>query len=217
MKIKPNSYSYSLTKVILNYFLTIILIIILFPLSIFISSLIKLTSNGPILFTQKRTGKDNQPFKIYKFRTMHPDSHQLQKKYQHLNFADGPVFKARNDPRFTSFGKILSKTGLDELPQLFNVLRGNMNLVGPRPLPIQEANQLTANQKLRHLIKPGITSTWVAKGPHSVSFNQWMNMDLDYLQNASLKKDLTILYQTCFYIFTLIHNRLKSLFHHKTN
>jgi len=131
-----------------------------------------------------------------------------QKKYAHLNEADGPVFKIRNDPRFVGIGKSLARTGLDELPQLINVIKGEMSLVGPRPLPVYEAKKLTNAQKARELVKPGMTSSWVISGAHSLSFAEWMKLDRIYVEKASLLGDLSILLKTSEIVFKQILNQV---------
>jgi len=202
-----NPYHQSLTKKLLDLSFVLITTPFLIPVCILIGLIIKLTSNGPIFFTQLRVGKDQKPIKFYKFRTMKLGSEKLQKKLNHLNQVDGPVFKIRNDPRFTKFGQVLSKSGLDELPQLINVLLGNMSLVGPRPLPVYEAKKLNSSQNKRHLIKPGITSMWATLGPHSISFDQWMKLDLNYVTNATLVIDLSIILNTILYLLKLTFRR----------
>ena len=126
------------------------------------------------------------------------NAEKLKNKYKRLNQADGPVFKIYDDPRFTKIGKILSKLGLDELPQLINVLKGEMSLVGPRPLPVDEAKKLTKEQKIREMVRPGITSTWVIEGSHRLSFKKWMQLDKEYVENATFLKDLKIIIKTVF-------------------
>ena len=155
-----------------------------------------ISSGRPVFFVQKRVGKDGGIFKIVKFRTMVVGASRLQARFARLNESDGPVFKIKDDPRFTKFGKILSKTGLDELPQFLNVIKGEMSIVGPRPLPVGEAKRLTKAQKTRQLIKPGITSSWVVRGSHELSFRRWMRLDAEYLETASLGLDLYIIYKT---------------------
>jgi lipopolysaccharide/colanic/teichoic acid biosynthesis glycosyltransferase len=158
--------------------------------------LIKLTSKGPVLFVQKRAGKDGKVFRMFKFRTMKLGASRLQRRYMSLNEADGPVFKIYNDPRFTGIGKLLSRTGLDELPQLINILKGEMSTVGPRPLPLEEARRLSKYQKVRELVKPGITSNWVVSGSHALSFDKWMKLDRKYVYAASFTEDLSIVWKT---------------------
>jgi len=177
-----------------------------------ITLLIKLTSAGPAFFKQRRVGKDGKVFTLIKFRTMRMGAEKERKNLKHLNQADGPVFKILDDPRYTRFGKILARTGLDELPQLLNVLRGEMSLVGPRPLPLYEAEKLNKAQKVRELVKPGITSSWIVSGAHNLKFSQWMNLDKEYVKNASLAIDLSILFKTAGIVFALVLRRVKKAF-----
>ena len=191
-----SQYNKSIQKMIFNYLLIVLSLPLIIPVFILITFLIAMFSSLPIFFIQKRVGKKGKIFKMIKFRTMVKDADRLQSKYTKLNEADGPVFKIKNDPRYTKFGKQLSRTGLDELPQLLNVLRGEMYLVGPRPLPTYEANKLNKVQKFRLLVKPGITSSWIVNGNHRHTFKTWMDMDKDYVQNATLATDVKILSRT---------------------
>lgn len=171
-------------------------LIFLWPVCLIIAILIKLDSSGPVIFKQKRVGKDGKIFTFYKFRNMVKNAEQLKKKYLHLNEANGPVFKIEDDPRYTKVGKFLSHTGLDELPQLFNILKGEMSLVGPRPLPVDEETKIPKKwQILRCQAKPGIACSWLLKGAHSLSFNQWMKLDSEDIQRSSLGYDLVIFIQ----------------------
>jgi len=191
-----NPYHNSLLKRIFDIVISLLLIICLFPVIIIIGLIIKLSSQSPVLFIQKRTGKKGRVFKFIKFRTMRVGAKDHQRSLRHLNEADGPVFKIRDDPRFTKIGKLLARTGLDELPQLINVIKGEMSLVGPRPLPVAEARKLNQNQKIRELISPGMTSSWVIKGNHSMKFKKWMWLDEQYVLEASLLGDIEILFET---------------------
>lgn len=195
-KIVANSYHYSATKRIFDLFVSFFGLILLSPLILIFVSLVKLADREPFLFRQKRAGLRGKIFKLIKFRTMVNGAQKLQKKYKKINEADGPVFKIHNDPRYTRFGKFLAHTGLDELPQFINVLKGEMSIVGPRPLPVYEAKKLTRQQKVRELVKPGITSCWVVKGSHKLKFSEWMKLDREYVQNASLPVDLKIIFET---------------------
>jgi len=141
---------------------------------------------------------------MYKFRTMEVGADAFQKKLQKYNEADGPVFKIRNDPRFTPIGKFLSHTGLDELPQLWNVLKGDMALIGPRPLPAGEASQLTRWQQKRHVVKPGIISPWVLNGYHSKPFTAWMQSDIEYVKQKSFWFDLMLSLRMIPYLWKLV-------------
>jgi len=165
-----------------------------------ISVIILFTSGLPIVFKQTRIGKGNKPFVMYKFRTMRAGAEDQQKIYKKQNEADGPVFKIRNDPRFTRFGRFLSHTGLDELPQLWNVIRGDMSLIGPRPLPPDEARKLTRWQRRRHLIKPGIVSPWILNGYHSRPFSDWMNSDIEYSKKKCISYDIFLCWKMVPYI-----------------
>ena len=176
--------------------LVLFALILLFPFLIILPVLIKTTSKGRTIFKQKRVGLNGKVFTLFKFRTMKEGSEKKLATLSHLNEADGPVFKIGNDPRYTKIGNILAKTGIDEIPQFVNILKGDMSLVGPRPLPIYEANKLTPYQKRRESVLPGITSSWVIEGSHNLSFKKWMELDLSYVQNASLKEDLIILVKT---------------------
>lgn len=199
-----SSYHNSLLKRTFDLFFSLFFLIVLFPLAAVISVFIKVTSKGKVLFFQKRVGKDGQIFSIIKFRTMKKGAEANKKKFSYLNESDGPAFKIRNDPRFTKFGKVLSHTGLDELPQLINVMRGEMSIVGPRPLPIDEAKKLSKKERVRELVLPGITSTWVTKGSHRLTFKKWMQLDAKYVKNASFFGDLGTIFSTFFLIIRYI-------------
>jgi len=173
------------------------LIILLLPLFVLTAVLIRLTSRGPAVFVQKRLGLNKRHFGIYKFRTMVVDAEKRMKEIEHLNEVTGPVFKIKNDPRITPLGRILRKTSIDELPQLFNVLKGDMSLVGPRPLPIRDYEGFNEDwQRRRFSIRPGITCLWQIGGRSSISFEKWMELDLQYIDKWSLKLDLEILVKT---------------------
>jgi lipopolysaccharide/colanic/teichoic acid biosynthesis glycosyltransferase len=150
-------------------------------------------------------GKNNKSFVLYKFRTMIPCAEKMQQKYKKQNQANGPVFKIHDDPRFTKIGRVLSHTGLDELPQLWNILLGNMALFGPRPLPVHEADKLLPWQKKRHSIKPGILSPWVLNGYHRRTFNEWMKSDCLYVHDKSLLYDTKLFFQSVGFMATLLY------------
>ncbi|OGM21191.1 hypothetical protein A2714_03225 [Candidatus Woesebacteria bacterium RIFCSPHIGHO2_01_FULL_38_9] len=195
-KISVSFYHNSFAKNIVDLVFTFLGIILFIPAITIVATLIKLTSKGPILFKQKRVGQNGRIFEILKFRTMRVGAEKQKARFKHLNEADGPVFKIHDDPRYTPFGGFLAHTGLDELPQLINVLNGEMSLVGPRPLPIYEANKLSKVQRIRELVTPGLTSSWVIKGSHSITFREWMKLDREYVENASFAIDLNILSTT---------------------
>ncbi len=184
-------------KRIFDFTISSLLIALLAPVLFVVAILIKLTSPGPVLFVQKRLGLNKRRFDVYKFRTMVADAEAQMPKIEHLNEVSGPVFKIKNDPRITSIGKFLRKTSIDELPQLFNVLRGEMSLVGPRPLPVRDYEGFNQDrQRRRFSVKPGITCLWQIRGRSSIPFEQWMELDLQYIDKWSLWLDLEILMRT---------------------
>ena len=167
------------------------------PLMAVIALLIKLTSPGPVFFIQERVGLNKRRFKMFKFRTMVVDAPELQKDLEALNEAGGPVFKIRNDPRVTPVGKWLRKTSLDELPQLLNILMGDLSLVGPRPLPERDFQRFDKSWfNRRFSVKPGITCIWQISGRSETSFDDWILQDLEYIDKWSLRLDLKILFKT---------------------
>jgi exopolysaccharide biosynthesis polyprenyl glycosylphosphotransferase len=168
-------------------------IIILFPLLFLIGLAIKLTSKGPILFTQIRSGLNGRQFTLYKFRTMVANAESLKKELKVNNEMDGPVFKITKDPRVTPVGQLLRKTSLDELPQLFNIMKGEMSLVGPRPPLPSEVQEYQPWQRRKLSMKPGLTCIWQVSGRNKVSFKEWMKMDLEYIDRWSLFLDFKLL------------------------
>lgn len=194
----------------LQRFIAILILVISLPLWPLLYLGIK-TSPGPFIFRQRRVGKNKKPFTIYKIRTMVENAEYLKTKYLKLNEADGPVFKIRDDPRYTKVGKLISRFAIDEIPQFVNVIKGDMGLVGPRPLPIDEAAKIPERYKLRFSVLPGMTSLWVVKGGHTLSFEEWMEFDLNYVKIRSAKTDLTILLKT----FSLLMSILTSTLVHE--
>jgi exopolysaccharide biosynthesis polyprenyl glycosylphosphotransferase len=168
-------------------------ILILYP---FIALAIKATSRGPVIFKQTRVGRGGKTFTSYKFRSMVADAEKRKKQLAKKNEASGPVFKMKHDPRVTGVGRFLRRTSLDELPQFFNVLKGDMSLVGPRPPLPAEVKQYTREQRRRLTIKPGITGPWQVSGRSNIGFDEWVRLDVYYIQNWSLLLDLTILLKT---------------------
>ena len=184
-------------KRVFDFIAALVLIVILSPLFLLAAFLIKLTSPGPIFFLQERLGFNKRLFKMIKFRTMIAGAEKHQQDLKMLNEASGPVFKIKNDPRVTSVGKILRKTSLDELPQLINVLAGEMSLVGPRPLPVQDYQGFNKDwQRRRFSVKPGITCLWQIMGRSSLSFDEWMKLDMQYIDQWSFWLDIKILFLT---------------------
>ncbi len=157
-------------------------IIIFFPAALLISIIIKLESRGPVLYKQKRVGRNNREFVIYKFRSMCLDADCKKKALLPFNEQPGPAFKLKNDPRITKFGRFLRKSSMDELPQFINILKGEMSLVGPRPLDVNEAFYLENWQKERHYVKPGLTCYWQVETRNTVTFDEWMFQDICYIK-----------------------------------
>lgn len=167
------------------------------PLMLIIALLIKATSGGPVIFKQKRVGLRGRQFYLYKFRTMVNNAEDIKPHLLKINESDGPVFKIKDDPRITPIGKILRKTGLDELPQLYNVLKGEMSLIGPRPPLLSEVSQYERWHLRRLSVKPGITCTWqVLPDRNKVLFDKWMRLDVQYIDNWSVKEDIRIFFRT---------------------
>ena len=201
VNIKSNSLEqkkgYEVVKRLIDIIISLIGIVLSSPIMLIVALMIKLEDpKGPIIFSQVRHGQYPNTFKIYKFRSMYVDAEQRLKELQHLNEQTGPVFKIKNDPRITKVGKFIRKTSLDELPQLFNVLKGDMSLVGPRPALPKEVEQYNEYQMQRLLVKPGITCIWQVSGRNNIRFDEWVNMDLDYIQNRSLLLDLKLIIMT---------------------
>ena len=162
---------------------------------------IKATSKGPVFFRQMRTGQFGNPFVMYKLRTMVVDAEELRAKLHALNERDGPAFKIKNDPRVTLVGKFLRSTGIDELPQLWNILIGNMAIVGPRPLPCDEDAQCKTWQRRRLDTKPGLTCFWQISKSRDISFEDWMRMDLQYSRKRSVRSDVSLVLKTVMAVF----------------
>jgi exopolysaccharide biosynthesis polyprenyl glycosylphosphotransferase len=186
-----------IAKRLIDVMASTLLLITLAPLLIAVVLLIKWDSPGPVFFGQERVGFNKRRFRMLKFRTMVNGSDQQQCALEHLNEAQGPVFKIKNDPRVTRIGAFLRRFSIDELPQLVNVLKGEMSLVGPRPLPVRDVERIDVQwHKRRFSIKPGITCLWQVNGRSNIGFNDWVRMDLDYIDKWSLALDLLILVKT---------------------
>jgi exopolysaccharide biosynthesis polyprenyl glycosylphosphotransferase len=194
----PEASWQSVLKQALDFFGALVLLIILSPVFLAITFALKFSSRGPVFFKQQRSGINGSPFTLYKFRTMVTNAEQFKHELEAMNEMRGPVFKLTNDPRITRIGKILRRFSLDELPQLWNVLRGEMSLVGPRPLPVDEVKRFNDFAHRRRLsVKPGLTCLWQISGRNQISdFKEWVRLDLEYIDNWSLWLDLKILFKT---------------------
>jgi exopolysaccharide biosynthesis polyprenyl glycosylphosphotransferase len=185
-------------KYLIDFFGSLVLLFLLSPLFIAVALAIKLTTKGPVLFTQDRIGVNKRLFKVFKFRTMVVDAEAKMADIEHLNERKGQgAFKIKNDPRVTTVGKFLRKTSVDELPQLLNVLRGEMSLVGPRPLPVRDYKGFSIDwHRRRFSVKPGITCIWQVSGRDHIPFERWMEMDMQYIDTWSLWLDFKIMFRT---------------------
>ena len=189
-------------KTYIESLICFLIIIVLFPLFFIVPLFIKLESNGPIFFTQVRVGYHGRKFKLYKFRTMVNDAESKLDDLTKMNEQSGPVFKMGNDPRITSVGKWLRKYSIDELPQLYNVIKGDMNLVGPRPPIPSEVKRYKPEWHKRLNMKPGITGLWQISGRNEiVDFDDWVKLDLKYINDWSIKLYFLIILKTIPHIF----------------
>jgi exopolysaccharide biosynthesis polyprenyl glycosylphosphotransferase len=192
----PDSPSYRIAKRTLDIALALAGLTLLLPLVPVIVVLIKLDSSGSVLFAQKRIGRGGRLFTCYKFRSMVRNAEALKTQLATLNEATGPAFKIREDPRITPIGAFLRRSSLDEVPQLANVLLGQMSIVGPRPQIPAEVELYEPWHRRRLEVKPGITCLWQIAGRSEISFDEWMRLDLEYVRRRSLHMDLYILFRT---------------------
>ena len=177
-------------------------IILLSPLLIIVTLAIKIEDpRGSIFFSQQRCGKDNKLFPMYKFRSMVSNAEELLEELMEHNEMDGPVFKIKDDPRITRVGKFIRKTSIDELPQLFNIFMGHMSIVGPRPAIPHEVAEYNDYQKQRLLVKPGLTCIWQVSGRNSIGFDEWVDMDLEYIEKRNLWMDIKLIFKTVGVLF----------------
>ncbi|WP_366247714.1 sugar transferase [Terribacillus aidingensis] len=200
--LNDDSKSYLISKRIMDVILSLIGIILLLPVFVLISIIIKIEDyNGSVFFYQERVGKNGRKFNMYKFRSMVSNAEELKATLINENEADGPVFKIKNDPRITKIGRVLRKTSLDELPQLFNVLIGDMSLVGPRPPLPEEVKLYTDYEKQRLIVIPGLTCYWQIGGRSNISFREWIELDLKYIRERNLWIDIKLILKTVFVLF----------------
>lgn len=171
-------------------------LVVLSPLMLITAILVKAEDGGPVFFVQERVGKGGKVFKMYKLRSMRPDAEQMHQQLLSMNELDGPAFKMKYDPRITKTGRFLRKSSIDELPQLINVIRGDMSIVGPRPLPVYEQEQCNEYQNQRLLVQGGLTCYWQVCGRASVPFDEWVEMDLSYIREQSVWVDLKLIGKT---------------------
>lgn len=196
-----NSRFYLFLKRFMDIFASILGLILLSPILIVVSVLIKLDSKGPVFFSQKRVGLHGKTFNMYKFRSMVVNAEEIKDKLKEQNEMSGPMFKMKNDPRITKIGKFIRKTSIDELPQLLNVLKGEMSLVGPRPSLPKEVKEFEPWMLERLEVKPGITCYWQVMGRNSIGFREWMELDVKYVHERCLSLDLKLIFKTFFVLF----------------
>ncbi|MFH8038721.1 MAG: exopolysaccharide biosynthesis polyprenyl glycosylphosphotransferase [Candidatus Aenigmatarchaeota archaeon] len=199
------SHSYKILKRLLDIVISLVALVITAPLFLLIAILIKIDSpDGPVFFVQERVGLNGRRFKLIKFRTMIPNADKMKDQLMKYNEMDGPVFKITNDPRITRVGKILRRLNLDELPQLINVLKGEMSLVGPRPLETREALGCEFEHHIRHSVKPGLTCIWqTTHNRNDVGYNEWMKMDYEYIMRKNIVLDIYLILRTLISVLKL--------------
>lgn len=196
-QVKPNSrLCYRILKRTMDIVCSALALIVLSPVLLITAIAIKIEDGNPAIFTQDRNGLNGKVFRMYKFRSMCKNAPELHAALLEQNESDGPAFKMKEDPRITKVGRFIRRTSIDELPQLVNILKGDMSIVGPRPLPTYETEQCTEYQNQRLLVKPGLTCYWQCSGRSDIPFDEWMEMDIKYVQDASLWVDIKMIFRT---------------------
>ena len=201
VEIEKKELIYLVVKRVIDITVSILGLIILSPLLLLVAILIKFESKGPIIFTQKRVGFKGNEFNMLKFRSMVVNAEELKDKLKNNNEMSGPMFKMKNDPRVTKIGRFIRKTSIDELPQLINVLKGEMSLVGPRPSLPSEVKQFKPWMLKRLEVKPGLTCCWQIMGRNNIDFEEWMKLDIKYVEKRSVLLDIKLIYKTFFVLF----------------
>lgn len=189
----PSSYFFSRQKRVFDFLFAVLLLFVTAPLFLLLSLLVLSTIGYPIFFSQLRVGKNKKTFTIYKFRTMYTGADKDKSKHTQLNEAPAPMFKASYDPRFVGIGRFLSRSGLDELPQLINILKGEMSFVGPRPLPVAEAQKLPSNWNFRYAVLPGIFSEWSLSSDRHTSLASWKSLEIKTLKLQSVGDEISLI------------------------
>lgn len=199
--IESKSKIYLIAKRITDIVCSLAGLIVLSPILLITAIAIKMDSKGPIFFKQDRVGKDERIFSMYKFRSMVVNAEELKKSLEKENEMSGPMFKMKKDPRITRVGRFIRKTSIDELPQLVNVIKGDMSLVGPRPSLPKEVEQFEPWMKERVTVQPGITCFWQVSGRNNIPFKEWMELDVKYVRERSYLLDLKLIFKTFFVLF----------------
>ncbi|WP_347707762.1 sugar transferase [Clostridium sp. 1001275B_160808_H3] len=198
---KESRLIYRLSKRVIDIIGSFTGLVLLSPILIIVGILIKFESKGPIVFTQKRVGKDGKEFDMYKLRSMVINAEEIKEKLKEQNEMSGPMFKMKDDPRITKVGKFIRKTSIDELPQLVNVLKGDMSLVGPRPSLPNEVKEFETWMLKRLNVKPGLTCYWQVSGRNNIDFEDWMKLDIKYVNERSFLLDIKLIFKTFFVLF----------------
>ncbi|ASW42422.1 sugar transferase [Clostridium isatidis] len=198
---KRQNIFYEVFKRALDFLAALLGLILLSPIFLIVSILIKLESEGEVIFSQTRIGLNGKEFKMYKFRSMVKNAEELKVKLAAQNEMSGPMFKMKDDPRVTKVGKFIRKTSIDELPQLINVLKGDMSLVGPRPSLPKEVEKFEPWMLQRLEVKPGLTCYWQVSGRNNIDFEDWMKLDLQYVEDRKFLLDLKLIFKTFFVLF----------------
>lgn len=196
-----NNNAYLFLKRTLDVLGSLIGLVALSPVLVIIVILIRVESKGPVMFSQKRVGLNGGEFDMYKFRSMVPNAEELKKKLLEQNEMSGPMFKMKDDPRITKVGKFIRKTSIDEIPQLINILKGEMSLVGPRPSLPREVEAFEPWMLKRLEVKPGLTCYWQVSGRNNIDFEEWMQLDIDYVNDRNLMLDIKLIFKTFFVLF----------------
>lgn len=198
---KENRLVYNVSKRLIDILLSLLGLIIVSPIMLIVAILIKLESTGPVIFSQKRVGLNGKEFNMLKFRSMVQNAEELKEKLQKQNEMSGPMFKMKEDPRVTKVGRFIRKTSIDELPQLINVLKGEMSLVGPRPSLPKEVAKFEPWMLERLNVKPGLTCYWQVSGRNNIDFEDWMKLDIKYVKDRNLVLDIKLIFKTFFVLF----------------
>lgn len=198
---KENRLIYNSTKRLMDILLSLLGLIIVSPIMLIVAILIKLESSGPVIFSQKRVGLNGKEFNMLKFRSMVKNAEELKEKLQKQNEMSGPMFKMKEDPRVTKVGRFIRKTSIDELPQLINILKGEMSLVGPRPSLPKEVANFEPWMLERLNVKPGLTCYWQVSGRNNIDFEDWMKLDIKYVKDRTLWLDIKLIFKTFFVLF----------------
>lgn len=198
---RKESTLYKVSKRALDVIASFLGLVILSPILLIVAILIKLESKGPAIFAQSRIGLNGKEFKMYKFRSMVQNAEELKEKLAKQNEMSGPMFKIKNDPRVTKVGKFIRKTSIDELPQLLNILKGDMTLVGPRPSLPREVEKFESWMLKRLEVKPGLTCYWQVSGRNNIDFYEWMKLDLKYVNDMGFWLDIKLIFKTVAVLF----------------